>query len=58
MSSKVGRYSGYLRPITFIVDWVILVTLAFPFQFSLENWTFYSLYAISSWIILSLKTDY
>ncbi len=58
MSSKVGRYSGYLRPITFFVDWAILVAFAFPFNFGLENWIYFSLYSIFSWIILSLKTDY
>ena len=58
MSSSVGRYSGYLRPITFLVDWTILIALVYPFQFETELWFYFALYAIPSWILLSLKTDY
>lgn len=58
MSNKVGRYSGYLRPITFLVDWSIIIILGYSFQFSEEEWLYFSLYAIFSWVLLSLKTDY
>lgn len=58
MSSKVGRYSGYLRPITFLVDWSFLILLAYQFNFSPQEWLYFSLYAVFSWVLLSLKTDY
>lgn len=58
MGSKVGRYSGYLRPTTFLVDWIILVILAYQFQFEAELWFYFSIFSIFTWMILSLKTDY
>ena len=58
MGSKVGRYSGYLRPLTFVVDWTILILLAYAFSFDSKQWAFFSLYAVFSWIIISIKTDY
>jgi putative colanic acid biosynthesis UDP-glucose lipid carrier transferase len=58
MGNKVGRYSGYLRPITFLVDWFILVTLAFSFQFETEFWAYFSVFSIASWVLLALKTGY
>ncbi|GGE33694.1 exopolysaccharide biosynthesis polyprenyl glycosylphosphotransferase [Psychroflexus planctonicus] len=58
MGSKVGRYSGYLRPLTFVVDWTILITFAYYFNFETEQWFYFSIFSVFSWIILSLKTDY
>lgn len=58
MGSKVGRYSSYLRPITFLVDWSILIVLAYQFNFELNEWSFFAVFSVLSWIVLSLKTDY
>lgn len=58
MGTKVGRYSGYLRPITYLVDWGALVLWAYQFDFNLQDWAYFSIFATLSWILLSLKTDY
>lgn len=56
--ARRGRYSNYIRPISFIVDISVLIVFAFQFQFDLEiNIIFFS-YLTVTWIFLSLNTNF
>lgn len=57
-SHKQGRYSGYLRPISYTIDLVIITGLALLFFFKNVNpFLFVSLVSIT-WVILSLYSKF
>lgn len=56
--AKTGRYSSFIRPISYLVDIAILLVLALQFEFDPAlNLIFYT-YIISTWILLSLKSNF
>ncbi|MFN2261075.1 MAG: undecaprenyl-phosphate glucose phosphotransferase [Psychroflexus sp.] len=58
MKAKSGRYSGLLRPISYIIDIGILVFLAQQFQFEPVTYFVFCAYVILSWVLLSLKSNF
>lgn len=58
MIFKRGRYSGYLRPIAYLVDICIISLLALQFDFELVDFLNFVLYIMLGWIILSTKTKF
>jgi len=54
-----GRYIGFLRPITYLIDISILSALAFFwFRLTLNELLFFTIFNALSWIILSLKSKF
>ncbi|HET8886310.1 MAG TPA: undecaprenyl-phosphate glucose phosphotransferase [Salinimicrobium sp.] len=58
MIVKKGRYSGYIRPITYLIDFGIINLLALEFGLQLIEYLNFVIYATLGWIILSAKTNF
>lgn len=58
MPHKQGRYSGYLRPINYFIDLLLISLLALRFEFSVADHLSYMAFTAVAWIILSLKTNF
>ena len=58
MVVKKGRYSGYIRPITYLIDFGIINLLALEFNLNIIDYFNFALYATLGWIILSAKTNF
>lgn len=58
MIFKTGRYSGFLRPITYAIDLVIIHSLAFYFLKDNLPLLNYFLFITPAWIILSFRSDF
>lgn len=58
MIFKKGRYSGYLRPISYVIDLLIIHVLAH--QFFEQNFEYlnYVIFVSLAWIVLSLKSNF
>ncbi len=58
MIFKRGRYSGFLRPISYIIDLLIVNVLAF--RFFEENLIYlnYILFVSLAWIVIALRSDF
>jgi len=58
MIFKRGRYSGYIRPISYVLDLTIIQSLAFYwFGDTINNLIFFLIIGIS-WILLSLRSGF
>ena len=55
---KHGRYSGYLRPISYLIDLVIINALALLYFFTDVAPLTYSLFISASWITLSIAAKF
>lgn len=51
--AQAGRYSIYIRPISYIVDLAILILFASQFKFGLEMSAFFYAYVILTWVLVS-----
>lgn len=58
MKSKVGRYSVYIRPFTYIIDLLIINVMAYYFLPTPFISIFFSCFISLSWIILSLNIGF
>ncbi len=58
MIYKTGRYSGFLRPISYIIDLVIIHLLAYQFFESKILFLNYVIFVSIAWIILSLRSRF
>ncbi|HET8808842.1 MAG TPA: exopolysaccharide biosynthesis polyprenyl glycosylphosphotransferase [Flavobacteriaceae bacterium] len=58
MISKQGRYSGYLRPINYLIDLLIIALFALQFDFLWLDHLSYILFTTIAWVILSIKTNF
>jgi putative colanic acid biosynthesis UDP-glucose lipid carrier transferase len=58
MIYKTGRYSGFLRPISYIIDLVIIHLLAYQFFESEFLFLNYVIFVSIAWIILSLRSRF
>lgn len=58
MVFKQGRYSGFIRPLSYLIDYAVILTLALQFDFEPENYTAYALYVLIGWLILSVKSGF
>ena len=58
MSTKIGRYSGYIKPLFCLVDLIILnVTILF-FDTNINQSLLFSIYVSILWVILSIKNKF
>ena len=55
---KQGRYSGYLRPISYLIDLSIINGLAILYFFKDIDPKIFILFASISWIILSIYSSF
>jgi len=55
---KHGRYSGYLRPISYFIDLVIINSIAILYLFKGQDYIVFSLFASIAWLILSLYSQF
>mgnify|MGYP005847939523 CR=1 FL=1 len=58
MKSKIGRYSPYIRPASYVIDIAILVLWSIQFRFDFEPTLIFVSYVILTWIILSAKSGF
>ncbi|WP_378186030.1 exopolysaccharide biosynthesis polyprenyl glycosylphosphotransferase [Aquimarina sp. W85] len=58
MKSKSGRYSVYIKPLFCLVDLFILNFTIYFFKVNIANYTLFSIYITSVWIILSIKNEF
>jgi len=55
---KQGRYSGYLKPFSYLVDLSIINGALFLFEINITNIYFFSLYISVLWIIISFRNNF
>lgn len=55
---KQGRYSGYLKPFSYLMDLVFINGAIFLFQINLTDVLLFSLYISVLWIMISFKNDF
>ena len=58
MFTRRGRYSGFLRPITYFIDLSIIGLLAYFFFENKYQLSLFIPYTFAAWIILSLLTNF
>ena len=58
MIFKTGRYSGYLRPISYVIDLLIIHILASQFFDKNFEYLNYIIFVSFAWIVLSLKSNF
>lgn len=58
MIFKRGRYSGFLRPISYIIDLLVINLLAYPFFEDIIFYINYSVFISLAWIIISLRSNF
>ena len=58
MIFKTGRYSGYLRPISYVIDLLIIHILASQFFDKNFEYLNYVIFVSLAWIVLSLKSNF
>jgi len=55
---KHGRYSGYLRPISYLIDLSIINGIGFLYLLPKQNLLIFSLYISIGWILLSVYSKF
>ena len=58
MLIKQGRYSGYLRPLAYLIDLAIILLLALQFKFGVIDYFNYAIFISTGWLILSIKSQF
>lgn len=58
MLARQGRYSGYIRPLSYLIDLAIISIFAIQFEFSLVDHLSYVAFTATAWIILSLRSNF
>ncbi|QSS98177.1 exopolysaccharide biosynthesis polyprenyl glycosylphosphotransferase [Psychroflexus sp. ALD_RP9] len=58
MKQRIGRYSGYLRPISYAIDFFIIAFFAYFLQLNLADYGLFFAYLFICWLIVSLKTKF
>ena len=58
MIFKSGRYSGFIRPISYVIDLGIINVLAFPFFNQKITFLNFILFITFSWIFTSISTKF
>jgi len=58
MIFKTGRYSGFLRPISYIIDLLIIHLLAYHFFESNFLFLNYVIFVSIAWIIISMRSNF
>ena len=57
MNSKVGRYSGYIRPFTYLFDLVVINVLPLLYFVNFNSW-YFNFFISLSWIIISINIKF
>ena len=58
MRFKRGRYSGFLRPISYVIDLLVICVLAQQFFSDSNQYIQYVVFISISWIIVSLRSNF
>ncbi|KZS41434.1 undecaprenyl-phosphate glucose phosphotransferase [Aquimarina aggregata] len=58
MSNRIGRYSGYIKPLFCLVDLLILNFTIIFFEINIKHKLLFSIYISALWIILSIKNKF
>lgn len=58
MIFKRGRYSGFLRPISYVIDLLVICVLAQQFFSDSNQYIQYVVFISISWIIVSLRSNF
>ncbi|MGO3706425.1 MAG: undecaprenyl-phosphate glucose phosphotransferase [Mesonia hippocampi] len=58
MPKRPGRYSIYLKPISYLIDLGIFFVMAALFKLPIENYIGFCVYIAIGWMILSIKSGY
>ena len=58
MLIKQGRYSGYLRPLAYLIDLAIILLFAVQFKFELLDYLNYAILISIGWLVLSIKSKF
>ena len=58
MIFKRGRYSGFLRPISYMIDLIIIGYFSFGIISEKSNLLYFFIYISSSWIVSTLLSDF
>lgn len=58
MRQRIGRYSGYIRPISYAIDFIIIAFFAYLLNFNLINYAIFLAYLVICWLISSLQTKF
>jgi len=58
VGKHTGRYSGYLRPFSYLLDLIIINVLASVFLFDSPNVIYYHLFVSISWIIIAWNVGF
>ncbi|GGZ60419.1 undecaprenyl-phosphate glucose phosphotransferase [Mesonia mobilis] len=58
MLIKQGRYSGYLRPLAYLIDLAIILLFAVQFKFGVIDYFNYAIFISTGWLILSIKSQF
>ncbi|SHI66842.1 putative colanic acid biosysnthesis UDP-glucose lipid carrier transferase [Mesonia phycicola] len=53
-----GRYSGYLRPLAYLIDLAIILLFAFQFNFEALDYFNYAIFISIGWLLLSIKSQF
>ena len=55
---KRGRYSGFIRPISYGIDLAIIYSLAKQFFQITEQYIYYIIFITVSWVIISMISNF
>jgi len=55
---KRGRYSGFIRPISYLIDLAIIYILAKQFFQVTEQFIYYIIFITVSWVIISMISNF
>ncbi len=55
---KQGRYSGFIKPISYLVDMSIIISATFLYDINLNNIYGFIFYALFFWVAIAFKTEF
>lgn len=58
MAKHTGRYSGYIRPFSYLLDLIIINVLASVFLLDSHNVIYYHLFVSASWVIIAWNVGF
>lgn len=58
MVYRQGRYSGFLRPMAYLIDLAIIFLFALEFQFDLSDYLSFVVFISVGWLLLSINSKF
>src|SRR5690625_6094870 len=58
MTVRQGRYSFFLRPISYFIDLAVIIIFAWQFGFKFENYLSYIIFVTVGWLFLSFNSSF